>query len=54
VISPTWITCVRKGVIGRSRIKIVDIVDLVTSILGKWTSNLAIHIQMVNRTTNFI
>jgi len=37
----------------RSRVEIVDIIDLVTSILGKWTPNMEIQIQMFNETTNF-
>lgn len=37
----------------RSRLKIVNIIDLVTSILDKWTPNLAIQDKMVNETINF-
>jgi len=39
---------VREWVIGRSRIKIVDVVDWFTNILCKWAPNLTIHSQMVD------
>jgi len=50
---PTWIICVREWVIGQSRVIGADIVDLVTSILGKWTLDLIIDSQMANRLTYF-
>ena len=53
VIPPTQIICIKKWIIGWSRIEIVDIVNLVTRFLGKWNPNLAIHSQMVNGTTYF-
>jgi len=53
VIPPTQIVCIGQWVIIRSRVTVSDIVDLITSILGKWTLNLAFHSQMVNRTTYF-
>ena len=40
-------------VISQSWVEIIDIVNLVASVLGKKTSNLAILSQMVNGTTYF-
>jgi len=44
----------RKKISGQSRIEVIDVIELVTSILGKKTPNLAIYYQIVNWITNFI
>jgi len=49
LIPPAWIAHVGEWVIGRSRVIGVDIVDLVTTILDKWTFDLTIHIKMISR-----
>jgi len=53
VIPLTWIIGIGIRAIGRSRVEVIDIVDLVTSVLGRTTPNLTIQSQMVNEITNF-
>ena len=53
MIHPIQIISTKVGIISQSKVEIVDIIDLITSVVAKMTSNLAIHSQMVNETTNF-
>ena len=50
---PNRIISVGIRIIGQSWVEIIDIIDLVASVLGKRTPNLAILSQLVNRTTYF-
>jgi len=53
VIPPTHIISIRIGVIDQSRVEIIDIIDLIASVLGKQTPKLAILSQMINGITYF-
>jgi len=53
MVHPAQIVSVRLRVIGRSRAEIINIVNMVATVLGKGTLNLAILNQTVNGTTCF-
>jgi len=42
----------KKRIIDQSKVEVVDIINLVTSVLGKQTPNSAIYSQMVNGSIN--
>ena len=53
MVSLTQVVSIGIRIIGRSWVEGIDIIDLITTVLGKRTLNLAILSQMVNGITYF-
>jgi len=53
MVPPSWIINIGIRAIGRYQVEIIDIINLVASVLSKKTPNLTILSQMVSGTTYF-